>query len=106
MARDFSQGPLSQTGAPLDVAIDGKGFFQIQTADGTRYTRDGRFSLDASGKLVTQDGYPVQGDGGDIALDPQEGRSHHRARRHHQPGTASSQLGKLSVVNFARPAAL
>src|SRR4051812_11993648 len=43
VARDFHQGSLTQTGAPLDVAIDGKGFFQINTAAGPRYTRDGRF---------------------------------------------------------------
>src|SRR5271155_2051637 len=54
VARDYSQGPLTQTGSPLDVAINGKGFFTISTASGPRYTRDGRFSLDPTGKLVTQ----------------------------------------------------
>jgi flagellar basal-body rod protein FlgF len=73
VARDYSQGALSQTGGPLDVAIDGKGFFQVSTASGPRYTRDGRFKLDATGKLVTQDDDAVQGDGGDIVLDPSKG---------------------------------
>ena len=40
VARDFTEGPLSQTGGPLDVAIEGKGFFQVTTAAGPRYTRD------------------------------------------------------------------
>ena len=73
VARDYSQGALSQTGGPLDVAIDGKGFFQVSTASGPRYTRDGRFKLDATGKLVTENDDAVQGDGGDIVLDPTKG---------------------------------
>jgi flagellar basal-body rod protein FlgF len=73
VARDFKQGALRQTGAPLDVAIDGQGFFKISTADGERYTRDGRFKLDDTGKVVTQDGDAVQGDGGDIVIDPLKG---------------------------------
>ena len=57
VARDFTQGSLTQTGAPLDVAIAGKGFFQINTPDGPRYTRDGRF--DGHHALVDQDGDPT-----------------------------------------------
>jgi len=53
---DFSQGELKTTDSPLDFAIEGDGFFIIQTANGVRYTRDGRFSRDASGHLVTVDG--------------------------------------------------
>ena len=46
VARDFTQGNLHSTGAPLDLAIEGKGFFKIATASGDRFTRDGRFKLD------------------------------------------------------------
>jgi flagellar basal-body rod protein FlgF len=53
---DFSQGTLKSSDSTLDFAIEGEGFFQIQTADGVRYTRDGRFSKDASGQLITVDG--------------------------------------------------
>lgn len=53
---DFSQGTLKNTDSPLDLAISGSGFFRIQTPEGERYTRDGRFSRDASGQLVTVDG--------------------------------------------------
>ena len=73
VARDFRQGPLRQTGGPLDLAIDGQGFFKISTAAGERYTRDGRFKLDSAGKLITQAGDAVQGDGGDIVIDPIKG---------------------------------
>src|SRR5215469_9020793 len=72
VARDFSQGAFTQTGSPLDLAIDGVGFFQISTASGPRYTRDGRFRLDGTGRIVTQDGDPVQGSG-DIVLEPTKG---------------------------------
>jgi len=53
---DFTQGTLKNTESPLDLAISGAGFFRIQTDNGERYSRDGRFSKDASGQLVTVDG--------------------------------------------------
>lgn len=59
VARDFGQGVLTQTGGELDMAIEGKGFFQIQTPQGPRYTRDGRFTTDPTGRLVTQAGHAV-----------------------------------------------
>ncbi len=58
-ATDFSPGPLQSTSSPLDVAINGDGFFQVQRPDGIAYTRDGSFRRDANGLLVTTDGYPV-----------------------------------------------
>jgi flagellar basal-body rod protein FlgF len=53
---DFTQGTLKTTDNPLDLAISGSGFFRIRTPEGDRYTRDGRFSKDSSGQLVTVDG--------------------------------------------------
>ena len=50
--RDFSQGAIEQTGGTFDVAIEGKGFFSVQTANGVRYTRDGRFTTDAQNRIV------------------------------------------------------
>lgn len=56
--RLFSPGSLQETGNPLDVAIEGVGFFEVELPDGsTAYTRDGSFKLDADGYLVTSDGY-------------------------------------------------
>lgn len=65
---DFAQGNIENTGNPLDVAVEGEGFFVVQTPDGERYTRAGNFSLDESGRLVTQNGFAVQGSGGDISV--------------------------------------
>jgi flagellar basal-body rod protein FlgG len=56
---DTTAGPITSTQNPLDVAIDGEGFFAIQTPAGVRFTRNGSFSLDASGDLVTKQGMKV-----------------------------------------------
>lgn len=57
----FSQGNMQQTGNSLDVAIQGRGFFQVQMPDGTQaYTRDGSFSVDSQGQLVTKSGFSIQ----------------------------------------------
>ncbi len=55
------QGPIQQTGRPLDFAIEGDGFFQVQMPDGsTAYTRDGSFTVSDQGALVTNEGYTVE----------------------------------------------
>lgn len=60
-AKQFSQGNLQVTEQPLDLAIDGRGFLQIQMPDGqTAYTRDGQFQLNADGDVVTPEGYPLE----------------------------------------------
>lgn len=60
-AKEFSQGNLNQTGNALDVAINGRGFFEVLMPDGsTAYTRDGSFQIDSQGALVTNEGYAVQ----------------------------------------------
>src|SRR5919199_3581992 len=61
IAHDFLPGALQATGNPLDVALQGDGFFQVTMPDGsTAYTRDGSFGVDANGQLVTSGGLPVQ----------------------------------------------
>lgn len=62
---DFSQGSLRQTNSPLDLAIDGSGFFEIGTANGVKYTRVGAFKIDSSGQLVNRDGLPVLKEAGE-----------------------------------------
>lgn len=57
--RDYSAGTFVQTGAPLDVAIQGEGFFAISTPQGVRLTRSGQFSISPQGVLVNNDGHPV-----------------------------------------------
>ncbi len=70
---DFSQGPVHFTGNPYDFAIDGEGFFVVQTPSGRMYTREGNFHLDSQYRLVTQEGYPVLGDGVPITLEDTTG---------------------------------
>ena len=87
----------------LHVAIEGKGFFQVQLANGTiAETRDGEFQVNAQGRLVTKEGYAVMGEGGPIQLD----------RNNSAPITISSTgevsqgtdlKGKLKVVEFDQP---
>ena len=96
LTTNFDSGPLRLTDNPLDFAIAGDGFFQLQTEDGVRYTRDGRFHLDGDGRLVSADGYPVLGENGDITIPPGD------------LAVSSSgaifvndeQIGQLSLVKF------
>lgn len=67
-ATDFSAGPVKQTGNTLDLALDGDGFFVVNTPQGRAYTRQGNFHLDGNSRLVTADGYEVLGNGGPIAV--------------------------------------
>jgi flagellar basal-body rod protein FlgG len=65
----FSDGPLIATGNKLDLAINGSGFFEVSTPNGTMYSRDGHCTLSTDKKLVTMDGYPVAGqNGGEITV--------------------------------------
>jgi flagellar basal-body rod protein FlgF len=61
---DFAEGALQETGHTLDFAIQGPGFFRVETPDGERYTRDGRFLRDADNNLVTVEGFNVLDDAG------------------------------------------
>lgn len=105
VARDFGQGALNKTGAPLDMAIEGEGFFQIQTPNGPRFTRDGRFTTDGTGRLVTQNGLAVLDDGGgEILIDPEKGQVAIGA-----DGTMSQgdeRVGKVGMYTFANQSAL
>jgi len=102
--RDFGQGALRRTDSPLDLALDGAGFFRVQTAGGERYTRDGRFRLDDSGRLTTQAGQPVLDDGGgEIVLDPQKGPVAIGPDGTVSQGTGKDilRVGKIGVASFA-----
>jgi flagellar basal-body rod protein FlgF len=95
---DFANGSLRETGRPLDVALDGQGFFVVQTPRGERYTRAGTFTLDASGQLVTQRGELVVGEGGPITIPTGKGELSIGA-----DGSLSANgqaVGKLKVVRF------
>jgi flagellar basal-body rod protein FlgF len=102
---DLTPGPIMRTGNPLDVAIQGEGFFAVEAKDGTEaYTRAGAFTVDASGMLLTQDGRPVLGDGGPITLPPYEqvliGDDGTISVRPKGAGGAQlAQVGRLRLVN-------
>lgn len=71
VANVFDQGPLMATGRPLDVAVQGAGWIAVETADGGEaYTRAGNLQIDVNGQLQTAGGLNVQGDGGPIAIPP------------------------------------
>lgn len=104
----FSQGTFQQTGNPLDMAIEGDGFFQVQLPDGRiAYTRDGSFKVDNQGRLVTSDGYPLQPE---ITIPPdalsvsigQDGTISVMLPGQSQP----QEVGQIQLVRFINPAGL
>lgn len=104
IVRDMSEGPMRATGATYDLALHGKGFFVVQTPNGERYTRNGHFSLDTAGQIVDDSGDALQGDGGAITINTDDGDIHIGA-----DGTLSGkngQIGKVRVAGFANEAAL
>lgn len=107
-AKLFSQGSLSQTQNPMDVAIDGKGFLQVLMPDGSLgYTRDGELQVDSQGQLVNAEGYPIQPS---ITI-PQDAMSvtigNDGTVSVRQPGnSATTQVGALQLVDFVNPAGL
>jgi len=93
---DLSQGTLQKTGNNLDVAIEGRGYFVVQTANGPAYTRNGSFQISSQGQLVTGTGDAVMGDGGPITMPS-------RKVSISADGTISldgAVSGKLKVVEF------
>ena len=107
-SRIFTQGNLQQTSNNLDIAIKGSGFFQIQQPDGTTaYTRDGSFQVDATGQLVTNNGYVVQpgitipAGAQSVTIAPDGTVSVALA------GQAAPQaIGQLALASFVNPAGL
>ena len=71
---DLTPGPPVKTGNPLDIALAGDGFFVVNTDNGPRYTRAGSFQLSTENTIITSQGYTVQGNGGDITIDPNKGQ--------------------------------
>lgn len=94
-------GALQQDNVATHLALRGQGFFALQ--DGTA-TRAGAFRLDEEGKLVTQDGVAVLGDGGPLQLDPKE--TFTVGTDGTVTGSRSGEVGKLSIVNLSNPTPL
>lgn len=104
----YTQGSFNQTGNALDVAISGRGFFQVSLPDGSlAYTRDGSFQMNSQGQLVTSSGYPVQPS---ISI-PQGAQSITIAADGTVSATlagqsAPTQVGTLQLTDFVNPAGL
>ncbi|MGV8833060.1 MAG: flagellar basal-body rod protein FlgF [Devosia sp.] len=101
---DMSGGAMVQTGSELDVALNGDGFFAVQTPAGERWTKSGAFQLNASGALVDANGNPVLGQSGPITFGPQE-----TGILIGKDGSISSSAGakgSLRLVEFANPQSL
>ena len=104
----YTQGNLVQTGNPLDLAVQGRGFFQVALPDGTLgYTRDGSFQVSAEGELVTSSGYRVQPgisipDGAQSVTVGADGTVSVQVAGQ----VAPTQVGTLQLVDFVNPAGL
>lgn len=106
--RSFELGRFDVTGNPLDLALNGEGFFQTQLADGrVAYIRDGHFGADATGRLVTGGGQPVAPE---ITIPPDASRIYvypnggvFVQRGLQDRGTAWEQVGQLQIATFANP---
>ena len=101
---DFSQGTLTSTGNPTDVALSGPGFFMVRGPSGVLYTRNGNFRVGAGGEWLTEDGFPVLGPGGQpVRVDPSRPFEVSRTGEILQEGVVVARLG---VVEFDRPETL
>ena len=99
-AIDWQPGSTTQTGRKLDIAIEGSGFFEIETPQGSLYTRNGNFGLNDRGELVTQDGYLVQGTAGPITLNPQVSLEQLQVSPNGNLVADGIPLGQIRVVDF------
>jgi flagellar basal-body rod protein FlgG len=106
--KTYTQGNMAQTGNALDVAVNGRGFFQVLLPDGTLgYTRDGAFQMNAQGELVTSSGYQVQPtisvpDGAQSVTIGADGVVSAQLSGQSAP----TQIGTLQLVDFVNPAGL
>jgi flagellar basal-body rod protein FlgG len=99
---DFSQGMFKETGNALDLAIEGEGFFTVQTRTGTQYTRKGSFILNKNNQIVTSSGDLVMGGKGPVALP---------GKNFYVDGAGNVMVGgaaadRLAIVRFKNPRAL
>lgn len=100
---DFSQGSLLPTGNPLDVALNGKGFFALNSPSGVVYTRSGNFRVSSSNELATQDGYTLRNvldNGKPIVVDPKQAVEIGKDGTVSQAGQA---LGQIEIAQLTSP---
>lgn len=105
--RDIAPGPSLQTGNPFDLAIQGKGYFPIQTATGTQYSRSGAFVLNGQGQIVTPNGDKLLGDGDQPITIPDDASdilisADGVVSAKTAGNTNATELGKVKLVKFDR----
>jgi len=100
---DYAPGQLLRTGNKLDLALRGSGFFAVETPEGVRYTRNGRFTLNDEGLLVSHEGFPVLGDnGGAITIEKEDVV----VRADGEITSGADSLGKLMIADLPSSGAL
>ena len=100
LLRNLDAGEITRTDNPLDVAINGPGYFVVETEVGPRYTRDGHFRVDDEGRLISNSGWPVLDDGGQVIVFDVGAK----APTINRDGTIATELGvigRIGVVRFA-----
>jgi len=95
---NLQAGSMKPTGNPLDVAIDGDGWFAVQTPQGVRYTRKGNFALSRDGTLVTSEGFPVLGENNQPIRIPPNTAGSIRIAETGEIFAGTQRLGRLRVV--------
>jgi len=104
---DLTQGPVQQTGNPLDVAVSDNAFLTVQTPRGERYTRNGALQINNAGQLVTSEGLAVLGVNGPIVFQPNDRNvaisTDGTISVREGQNTTDSLRGKLRLANFAQP---
>jgi flagellar basal-body rod protein FlgF len=98
----FSSGDMRFTGNKFDLALEGDGFFSINSPDGVRYTRNGSFTFNNDGILVTRDGFPVLGDGGEIKIDNSDDQNI-VIDESGNIYSGDKKIGTLKLVDFPKP---
>ena len=105
MLRDTADGGMTQTGNTLDLAINGPGFFVVETPSGPRYTRQGNFRLDQDGRIVSADGYPLlDPQGRPLSVRPGETRIEISTKG--AVTTESGEIGRIQLAQFENEQAL
>ncbi len=98
---DLAAGSITDTGNPLDVALEGDGFLTVQTPEGERYTRAGSLQIDSTGTLVDVNGNPVLSELGPVHFEP--GQTDVSITANGNILTSTGSKGKLKIVEFDNP---
>jgi len=96
---NLAQGNIRHTGNAVDLALSGEGFFKVSSPEGIRYTRNGKFYVNAEGQLVTTSGHPVLGEGGPISIEGTDISVDDLGK----VSVDGQEAATLAVVSFAKP---